>query len=68
MRSGKKLAAWFKMVGWKDCKRGACPCADKIRQIVIHIPIDDPDELKNNELLKRLEKKYFVCYNADRLS
>ena len=63
--SKSAVDCWLQAMKVKDCKIGRCPCADKLRQVTLHIPIDDTDSLNNNILLKETRKKYDKCYNIN---
>ena len=39
----KAMECLLKLKSLKECKRKVCPCAEKIRQYAVHIPIDDVD-------------------------
>ena len=65
--SKSAIDCWLKAMKVKDCKFGGCACADKLRQVTLHIPIDDNDGLNNNILLKELRKKHKDCYTLHTL-
>ena len=52
---------WLRMTNVRDCKTD-CICSDKLRRILLKIPINKYDEAKIDSQIYKLEKKYEQCF------
>ena len=49
---------WLKMTEIRDCHRNVCPCADKLRRLLVTRPTTKYDEINVNRQIKEQEIKY----------
>ena len=55
------IIKWLKMTEIKDCHRNVCPCADKLRRLLVTRPKTKYDEINVNRQIKAQEIKYSKC-------
>lgn len=55
------IIKWLKMTEIKDCSRNVCPCADKLRRLLVTRPTTKYDEINVNRQIKAQEIKYSKC-------
>jgi hypothetical protein len=62
IRANKEsIIRWLKMIQVKDCSRNTCPCADKLRRLLVIRPKTNYDEININQQIKAQEIKYNKC-------
>ena len=62
IRANKEsIIRWLKMIQVKDCSRSTCPCADKLRKIIITKPYDLNQEIRFKYLIDVQQKRYDQC-------
>ena len=52
---------WLRMTNVRDCQTN-CICSDKLRRILLKIPINKYDEAEIDSQIYKLEKKYEQCF------
>ena len=52
---------WIKMTTIKNCDRNICPCADKLKRLLVTKPKTTYDEINVNRQIKEQEIKYSKC-------
>ena len=52
---------WLRMTNVRDCKTN-CQCSDKLRRILVKLPINKYDEAEIDSQIYKLEKKYEQCF------
>ena len=60
----RTFECFLKLMTIKNCHKD-CICADKVRQLIAYIPLNNSDKFKNDILLESFEKKYHICYNSN---
>ena len=55
---------WLRMTNVRDCKTN-CQCSDKLRRILVKLPINKYDEVEIDSNIEKLEKKYKLCFNIN---
>jgi hypothetical protein len=55
---------WLRMTNVRDCKTN-CQCSDKLRRILVKLPINKYDEVEIDSKIEKLEKKYKLCFNIN---
>ena len=55
------IIKWLKMTEIRDCHRNVCPCADKLRRLLVTKPKTNYEEKNINQKIKAQEIKYSQC-------
>jgi hypothetical protein len=55
------IIKWLTMTEIKDCHRNVCPCADRLRILLVTRPKTNYDEINVNRQIKAQEIKYSKC-------
>ncbi len=61
---------WLKMMKIKNCvqdsicNRNKCPCADKLRRLLITNPVTSQHEVTINNAIKKETEKYEKCFHS----
>lgn len=55
------IIKWLKMTEVVDCSKNVCPCADKLRRLLVTRPTSRYDEKNINNLIKSQIIKYEKC-------
>ena len=55
---------WLRMINVKDCKHN-CHCADKLRKILLKLPVTTYHEKIIDIQIKEEEDKYNLCFKKN---
>ena len=55
------ISKWIKMTEVVDCSKNVCPCADKLRRLLVTRPKTNYDKINLNNLINIQKNKYEKC-------
>ena len=54
---------WLRMINVKDCKKDKCKCGEKLRKLILTMPISNQHNRIIEQEIKNEEEIYKNCYN-----
>ena len=54
---------WLRMISIKDCRREECVCGDKLRRLILTMPISNQHNRIIENDIKKEEENYEKCYH-----
>ena len=61
------IIKWLKMIEITDCSKNVCPCADRLRRLLVTRPTNPYDNKKVNRDIKVQEIKYNKCFKIEKI-
>ena len=61
LKKKKKMNALTRLLKVSNCCRQTCVCGDRVRELLIKIPLNKKEELENEDKISEMNRQLKIC-------